>query len=109
MRFRSRLHLYAKDWVNNEIGEREKGYVYQKTVFCSIVPNSGGISNIADTEVKDSFTTLTINIRKLSIKNPEIDMYFRDDDGIKYEILDFFPFYKDNSEWQFKCKIVREV
>lgn len=108
MQYNNKLSLYGPSFIENEIGEKEQTFVKIKDIYCKIVPNHGGESNIGSTDVKDSSTGQTILCRKLSIKNPKISMYFIDANGWKYEIIDFFPGYKDNEFWEFKTKIVRE-
>ena len=105
MKYRNKLVLYGEVEVENEIGEVEYAFGKIKDVYCSVIPNHGGIRNIAGTEVEEAHTMQRVFIRKLSIKEPKITMYFEDDSGNKYEVLDFFPNYKNNAEWEFRTKI----
>ena len=109
MELNQRLSLYGPQFIDNEIGEKEQVFSKLKEVFCKIIPSHGGESSIGNTDVKDSYTGQTIKCRKLSIKDPAISMYFTDMNGWKYEIIDFFPDYKDNSFWEFKTRVGREV
>lgn len=109
MKYKNKLSLYGSTWVENELLEQEKVFGKIKDVYCQVIPSHGGTNKIDGTEVENSYTMQTILVRKLSIKEPKIDMCFLDSTGAKYEILDFFPNYKNNSEWEFKTRIVREV
>lgn len=105
MKYRSRLELYGSVLVENELEEKTKEFKKLKPVYCEIKPFHGGIKNVGGTVIQESYTIQRIFVRKLSIKEPKIDMYFKDSLGNKYEVLDFFPNYKDNSEWEFRTKI----
>ncbi len=109
MSYKDKLSLYGPIWSVNELGEDEQTFGKIKDIFCNIVFSSGSTSSIGGTDVKDSSATLKIKCRKLSIKKPEISMYFVDQDGMKYEVLEFHRNYKKNNEWEFKVKITREV
>ncbi|OLS02422.1 hypothetical protein [Tissierella creatinophila] len=105
MRYRNKLELYGSSLVENELGELSKDFGKIKDVYCEIIPSHGGVKSIGGTEVEESFTMQRIFIRKKSIKEPKIDMYFKDSLGCKYEVLDFFPNYKNNAEWEFRTRI----
>lgn len=105
MKYRNKLELYISKLVENELGETSKRYVKLKDVFCEIKPQHGGIKTIGNTQVEEGYTIQRIFIRKLSIKKLERDMFFRDSNGWKYEILDFFPHYQNNAEWEIRTRI----
>lgn len=109
MKYKNKLDLYESTFEENALGEKEKVWRYKKTVYCNIAPFHGGTSSIGGTDVKSSYTIQRITLRKFSIKAPKIDMYFLDLNGHKYEVLDFFPNYKNNDEWDFRTHIIREV
>lgn len=105
MKYRNRLELYGSVFVENELEETTKGFKKLKDVYCEIKPFHGGVKKVGNTDVQESYTIQRIFIRKHSIKEPKIDMYFKDSTGAKYEITDFFPNYKDNTEWEFRTRI----
>lgn len=105
MKYRNRLELWGSVFVENELGETTKKFRKIKDVYCEIKPQHGGTRTIGNTQVEESYTIQRIFIRKLSIKKPEMDMYFKDSNGWKYEVLDFFPHYQNNAEWEFRTRI----
>jgi len=105
MKYKNKLELYGSVLVENELGEITKEYKKIKDVYCDIRPQHGGVYEINDSGLQGSYTMQRIFVRKKSIKEPKIDMYFKDEAGNKYEIQDFFPNYKDNSEWEFRTRI----
>ena len=104
MKYRNRLELYGSVLVENELGETTKRFDKIKDVYCEIKPQHGGIAEIGGTGLQGAYTIQRIFVRKKSIKEPKIDMYFKGD-GVKYEVQDFFPNYKNNSEWEFRTRI----
>lgn len=104
MKYRNRLELYGSVLVENELEEITKKFNKIKDVYCEIKPFHGGTEDVGGTGMQKSHTIQRVFVRKLSILNPEIDMYFIGN-GQKYEVLDFFPNYKDNSEWEFRTRI----
>lgn len=108
MKYRNKLELYGSIFVENELGETTKKFDKIKDVYCEIKPFHGGVKEIGGTGIQESYTIQRIFIRKKSIKEPAIDMYFKDSLGCKYEVLDFFPNYKNNSEWEFRTRIEYE-
>lgn len=105
MKYRNRLELYGSRLVENELGEITKEFGKIKDVYCEIIPQHGGVGKLGNTQVEESYTIQRVFVRKLSIKEPEIDMHFKDSNGWKYEILDFFPHYQNNAEWEFRTRI----
>lgn len=105
MKYRNKLELWGSTWVENELGEEEKAFGKIKDVYCQVIPNHGGTKTVGGTHTEEAYTTQTIKCRKLSIKNPKIDMFFKDASGLKYEILDFYQDYKNNEFWEFKTRI----
>lgn len=105
MKYKNKLELYGSVTVENELEEITKEFRKLKDIYCEIKPFHGGIKDVGGTGIQESYTIQRIFVRKLSIKEPKIDMYFKDPKGVKYEILDFFPNYKDNSEWEFRTRI----
>lgn len=97
--------MYGSRLVKNKLGETTKEFIKLKNVFCEIKPQHGGTKKIGNTQTEEGYTVQRIFIRKLSIKRPEMDMYFKDSNGWKYEVLDFFPHYQNNSEWEFRTRI----
>lgn len=108
MEYKNKLELWGSVIAENELGENTKEYKKIKDIFCRIIPSHGGTIKKGNTELQESYTMQTILVRKLSIKTPKIDMFFKNETGEKYEIQDFFPNYKNNNEWEFKTKIVYE-
>lgn len=106
MRYRNRLSLYGSKPYENELGEISHRFDKIKDVWCEIKPRHGGTTSVGGTHVEKAHTTQRIFIRKLSIKDPKIDMYFKDRQGNKYEVLDYFPNYSNNAEWEFRTRIV---
>lgn len=105
MKYRNKLALYESRLVENELEENAKKYIKTKDVYCEIKPQHGGVKEVGNTQVEEGYTIQRIFIRKLSIKKPKRDMYFMDSNGWKYEVLDFFPHYKNNDEWEFRTRI----
>lgn len=105
MKYRHKLELYGSVPAENELGEITKEYRKIKDVYCEIRPQHGGTFEMSNTGLQGAYTLQRIFVRKKSIKEPKIDMYFKDVQGNKYEVLDFFPNYKDNSEWEFRTRI----
>jgi len=99
----NRLNLYGMIDVENSLGEITRKPAKIKNVFCNILPNFGGTSKIGNTNIEDVSITHKIRCRKRSIPTPEINMHFKDDKGSKYEIIAFYPDYKNNEFWEFKC------
>lgn len=105
MKYRNRLELYGSFYIENELGEIAKEYRKIKDVYCNIIPQHGGTFEMSDTGLQGAYTIQRIFVRKKSIKDPKIDMYFKDEQGNKYEVLDFFLNYKNNAEWEFRTRI----
>lgn len=108
MKYKNKLELWGSTWVENELGEKTKEFIKIKDVYCKIIPahgnKFGNSKKVGNTELMESSNVQTILVRKLSIKEPKIDMYFKNSIG-KFEISDFFPNYKNNDEWEFLTKI----
>jgi len=104
-----KIELYHMVDEINEINETTRIPVKLKDVWCKIIPNHGTSSIYGGTHnVEEVKAKITIITRKLSIKNPKIDMYFLDSNGIRYNIIDFFPNYLKNDYWDFNCEVVYE-
>jgi len=108
MKYRNKLKLYGSVLAENELEEITKNFIKIKDIYCNIKPFHGGTKSVSGTDIQESYNTQRILVRKLSIKKPEIDMYFKDAAGQKYKVLDFYPNYKDNSEWEFRTRIEYE-
>lgn len=108
MKYRNKLELYGSVPAESELGETTKDFKKIKDIYCNIKPSHGGTKTTGGTDLQESYTMQRIFVRKLSIKEPKIDIYFKDSTGQKYKVLDFFPNYKDNSEWEFRTRIEYE-
>lgn len=102
------LELWDMVKGENELGEtiREEGKI--KDVWCKVIPTSGSVNTIPNTEIKYSNVTHKIRCRKLSVKNPEVNMLFKDKEGNKYEVEYFQRDFKNNDFIEFLVKIKYE-
>ena len=93
----------------NELKETEREPDKVKDIWCQVLPNHGSVSKIGNTNVEEAVTRPKIRCRKLSLKTPKEDMFFKNSStGEKFEILDWISDYKDNNFWEFRCKISYE-
>lgn len=106
---RNKIDVYEHVKTLNSLGESDYDYEKTKSIWSKIYPEFKGNvqSNQADKSINYAETTHIIKCRKLSIKEPSIDMYFKYQ-NLKYEVLFFQPDFQNNEFWQFKCKVVYE-
>ncbi|MCY6957956.1 hypothetical protein [Clostridium brassicae] len=108
----SKLNIQLGLWgmvpFKNELDEIDVKEGKIKDIWCNIVPQHGSTSKTGETDVEKVTTIQKIKCRKLSIKNPKINMFFKDKNGLKYEFLDFYPDYKNNDFWEIKTRIIYE-
>nr|WP_243152600.1 head-tail adaptor protein [Clostridium sporogenes] len=92
----------------NELDEttREPGKI--KDVWCKVIPISGSTSTIPNTDIELSTVTHKIRCRKLSVKEPSKDMFFKDKENNKYEVQYFQRDFKENKFIEFMTKIIYE-
>lgn len=105
---RDKLDVYEKVEVQGKLNSTKKEYQKTKTLRCNIIPAglSGSVKNtVANTKYEE--TTHRMKCRKLSLK-PTPDMYFKDKDGLRYDIEYFQPDYKNNDFWEIMLKIKME-
>lgn len=102
------LELWGMTEGENELGEtiREEGKI--KDVWCKVIPVSGSVSTIPNTDIELSTVTHKIKCRKLSIKEPSKDMFFKDKEKNKYEVQYFQRDFKENKFIEFLTKILYE-
>ncbi|AUN11444.1 phage head completion protein [Clostridium botulinum] len=102
------LELWGMVYKKNELDEttREPGKI--KDVWCKVIPTSGNVSTIPNTEIEYSSVTHKIRCRKLSIKEPSKDMSFKDKEGNGYEVQYFQRDFKNNEFIEFLTKIIYE-
>lgn len=106
-RLRNRLELWGLVDVKNALGEDDKQEQKLKDIWCNIIPQHGASKEYLDTSVEYIETPQTIIVRKKSL-TPQIDMFFKDDKGKRFNIIDFFEDYKNKEFWEFRTKIVYE-
>lgn len=106
---RNKLDLYGKVESEDELGATKQVYQKIKTVFGNIIPAnlSGSVSN-GQANTLYANVTHRLKVRKLSIKNLTVDMYFKDKDGLRYDIEYFQPDYKNDDFWEIMLKIKYE-
>ncbi|MTI65162.1 MAG: hypothetical protein FH753_00980 [Firmicutes bacterium] len=107
-RLRNRLELWGMVEFENELDEIDREEQKIKDIYCNILPRHGEVNEFDNTNIEYVRTLQTIIVRKKSIDNPQIDMFFKDNKGKKYEVIDFFEDYKNRQFWEFKTKIVYE-
>lgn len=105
-RLNSKVALYAKKEITNELGEKDYQYQKIKTIWAEVLPQSGnekiGQGNTIFAEISHKFT-----IRAKAIANLSNDMYFIFDKQ-RYDIKYFQPNYKWHDRIEIFCKLVVE-
>lgn len=101
-----KLELWGMTDTVNEIGETDRTPAKIKDLWVKILPRHGGTSKVADI-VEEVTLNVIIRCRKLSVKNPAIDMFFMQK-GIKYKVVDFIADMKNNEFMEFNCKVIYE-
>jgi hypothetical protein len=108
-KLRDKVDLYGKIQAENELGEVEYSYGKIKPMFVNIIPtNLTGTIKEGQANTRYAEVTHKIKCRKLSIKDLSIDMYFIDEDGLRYDVLYFQPDYQYKEFWEIMCKIIYE-
>lgn len=103
----NKMELWGMVNTQNSLGELERTESKIKDVWCKVIPKHGKAQKMSNADVEEVQTNVIIKTRKLSVKNPEIDMYFMKN-GIKYKIIDFLEDFKTNSFWEFNCEVIYE-
>ena len=101
-----KVELWGMTDVKNELGEITREPEKIKDVWAKIIPKHGTTSKVAEI-VENVVLNVIIRCRLLSIKNPEIDMFFMHQ-GLKYEIIDFIGDMKNKEFIEFSCKVIYE-
>lgn len=108
-KLKNKVDLYGKVEGENELGETEYVFGKIKPMFVNIIPaNLTGSTTKSQADTEYAEVTHKIKCRKLSIKKLEIDMYFIDKDGLRYDIKYFQPDYTNSEFWEILCKIKYE-
>ncbi|MGB6129675.1 MAG: head-tail adaptor protein [Psychrilyobacter sp.] len=102
-----RVELWGMTDVENELGEVDRIGTKIKDIWCKILPKHGKISKIGSTDIEEVNLNLIIRCRKLSVKNPSIDMFFKKGNQ-KYQVIDWIPDLKNNSFLEFFCGVTYE-
>lgn len=103
----NKMELWGMVDSENSVGEIERNPEKIKDVWCRIIPKNGKKSKFGNADIEEVTSTITIKTRKLSVKNPKIDMFFKKN-GIKYKVVDFLEDFKTNSFWEFNCEVIYE-
>ena len=101
-----KVELWGMKDTTNELGELDRTAEKIKDLWVKIIPRHGSQSKMADI-VDNVVLSVIVRCRRLSIKNPSIDMYFIKD-NLKYEIIDFMSDMKNKDFIEFNCKIIYE-
>ena len=101
-----KIELWGMIDTENELGELDRTAEKIKDLWVNIIPKHGNQSKVADI-VDNVVLSVIVRCRKLSVKNPSIDMYFMKN-GLKYEIIDFIEDMKNKDFIEFNCKIIYE-
>lgn len=101
-----KIELWGMVNSRNEIGELDRTAEKIKDLWVKITPKHGSQSKVADI-VENVVLSVIVRARRLSVKNPSIDMYFIKD-NLKYEIIDFIGDMKNKDFIEFNCKIIYE-
>ena len=101
-----RVELWGMIDTTNEIGELDRTPAKIKDLWAKIIPRHGGTSKVANI-VDEVVLNVIIRCRKLSVKNPSMDMYFMHK-NLKYEVIDFIEDMKNREFIEFNCKVVYE-
>jgi hypothetical protein len=108
-KLKDKVDLYGKVEDKNELGETEYKFGKIKPMFVNIIPsNLTGNTTTGQASTEYAEVTHRIKCRKLSIKNLEIDMFFVDKDGLRYDVKYFQPDYTNSEFWEILCKIKYE-
>ena len=101
-----KIELWGMVDTYNELGELDRTSEKIKDLWVNIIPKHCNQSKVADI-VDNVVLSVIVRCRKLSVKNPSIDMYFMKN-GLKYEIIDFIEDMKNKDFIEFNCKIIYE-
>ena len=101
-----KIELWGMTDTRNEIGELERTPKKIKDLWAKIIPRHGSTSKVAEI-VDEVVLNVIIRCRKLSVKNPSIDMYFVQK-GLKYEVIDFIEDMKNKDFMEFNCQVIYE-
>lgn len=102
-----KVELWGLLESKNELGEISRDETKIKDIWAKVKLNHGSKKKIAKVDTEEINGKVNIRVRKLSIKNPSIDMYFIHL-GIRYNVIDFVPDFKTNSFWDFDCEVIYE-
>ncbi len=91
-----------------ELGTTDRKEQKVKDVYCQVIPQFGGEYTEGQSGVEYVTTILKIRCRKKSIKNIKTDMYFKDREDRKYEIIEWLDDYKTRSFIEIKARIIYE-
>ena len=101
-----KIELWGMVNTVNELGELDRTAQKIKELWVKIIPRHGSTSAVANI-VDEVVMSVTVRCRKLSIKNPAIDMFFMKN-NIKYKVVDFIEDMKNKEFMEFNCKIIYE-
>lgn len=101
-----KVELWGMIDTTNEIGELDRTAEKIKDLWVKIIPKHGSQSNVADI-VENVVLNVIVRCRRLSVKNPSIDMYFMHK-SLKYKVIDFIEDMKNKDFIEFNCKIIYE-
>jgi len=104
---KNKVELWGMTDNKNILGETERTAGKLKDLWCKVTPKTGKVNKMGNTDVEEIEFSAVIRCRKLSIKEPSIDMFFMKN-GIKYEVVYFLEDMKNNSFLEFLCKIIYE-
>ncbi len=93
--------------IENKLGEISREGKKIKDIWAKVILSHGTKKKYGGGNTEEVNSSVMIRTRKLSIKNPKIDMFFVHY-GIRYNIIDFYPDFKKNSFWNFKCEVIYE-
>jgi SPP1 family predicted phage head-tail adaptor len=106
LRLNKRIEVFGPVQKKNELGQDTNSFEFLKTIWAEVKVIGGNAVESEDGKTI-GFLSHQIRCRKKSIDSPTSNMYFMHD-GLKLEIEYFQPDYKNNSFWEFKCKVVIE-
>ena len=105
-RLNSKVELYQKIKITNELGEKDYQYQKSKMIYAEISPQSGSEKaargNTIFAEISHKFT-----IRANAVSHLSNDMYFIFKEQ-RYDIKYFQPNYKYRDRIEVFCKLVVE-
>lgn len=105
-RLNSRIDVYSKVEIKNELNEKDYKYQKSSSIWAEITPMSGTeVSGQANTKFAD--ISHKIVIRDKAIPNLSNDMYFMFKEQ-RYNIKYFIPNYKFRDSIEIFCSLVVE-